>query len=214
MSKLTVLITGCSQGGIGDALAHQFAAHYYHVFAAARNLNKTRHFSNASIEVVKLDVTSADSINALVAHLKEILPEGKLDVLVNNAGFGATGPLIEADLDTARRLYEVNVLGLLAVTKAFAPMLIAAKGKVVNISSVGGLLAMPWGGLLSPLSFVSLSGKGVVERSYICDILPMSKEEIRTRGVYMLTQYFVSLYNRSLSLFQSRRHHHERDTSP
>lgn len=55
--------------------------------------------------------------------------------------------MIEADLATAKRLYDVNVLGLLAVRQAFAPMLIAAKGKVVNISSVGGILAMPRGGL-------------------------------------------------------------------
>lgn len=75
---------------------------------------------------MKLDVTSAESINALVADLKLRLPEGTLDILVNNAGIGATGPLIEVDLLTAKRIYDVNVLGLLAVTQAFVPMLIAA----------------------------------------------------------------------------------------
>ncbi|KAL9023105.1 MAG: hypothetical protein Q9196_007385 [Gyalolechia fulgens] len=99
------------------------------------------------LEIVTLDVTSSESISSLVAEVKDRLPEGKLDILVNNAGFGATGPLIEADMATAKRLFDVNVLGLLAVTQAFAPMLIAAKGTVVNISSVGGILAMPWSGL-------------------------------------------------------------------
>lgn len=147
MSKPTALITGCSQGGIGDALARQFADRGHHVFAAVRDLSKAANFSSADVEVVTLDVTSSESINGLVNYLKDRLPEGKLDILVNNAGFGATGPLIEADLATAKRLYDVNVLALLEMTQAFVPMLIAAQGKVINISSVGGILAMPWAGL-------------------------------------------------------------------
>ena len=148
MTKPTALITGCSQGGIGDALARQLTNRGYRVFAAVRNPTKEAHFSNAQdIDVVTLDVTSSESVDDLVDHLKGRLPEGKLDMLVNCAGFGATGPLIEADLATAKRLYDVNVLGLLAVTQAFVPMLIAAKGRLVNISSIGGLLAMPWGGM-------------------------------------------------------------------
>ncbi|KAL8723135.1 MAG: hypothetical protein Q9181_007347, partial [Wetmoreana brouardii] len=148
MSKPTALITGCSQGGIGDALAHRLVTCGFHVLAAVRNRAKAAHFSEMeSIEIVTLDVTSSDSISSLVADHKDRLPDGKLDLLVNNAGFGATGPLIEADMATTKRLFDVNVLGLLAVTQAFAPMLIAAKGKVVNISSVGGMLAMPWSGL-------------------------------------------------------------------
>lgn len=149
MPKPTALITGCSQGGIGDALARQFADRGYHVFAAVRNPTKAAHFSDVQdIFVVTLDVTSSESVSGLVEDLKGLLPEGKLDILVNCAGFGATGPLIEADLATAKQLYDVNVLGLLAVTQAFVPMLIAAKGKLINISSVGGILAMPWSGTL------------------------------------------------------------------
>lgn len=148
MSKPTALITGCSQGGIGDALAREFANRGHHVFAAVRNPSKAEHFSSMDdIDVVTLDVTSSDSIDALVADLRDRMPEGKLDILVNNAGFGATGPLIETDLGTAKRLYDVNVLGVLAVTQAFAPMVIAAQGKVINISSVCGMLAMPWSGI-------------------------------------------------------------------
>ena len=148
MPKQVALITGCSQGGIGDAMARQFADRGHHVFAAVRNPSRAADFSNVEdIDVVTLDVTSLDSVNNLVADLKGRLPEGKLDILINNAGFGATGPLIEADLATAKRLYDVNILGILTVTQAFASMLIAANGKVVNISSVGGILAMPWGGM-------------------------------------------------------------------
>ncbi|CAF9914552.1 MAG: hypothetical protein HETSPECPRED_002011 [Heterodermia speciosa] len=148
MTKPTVLITGCSQGGIGDALARQFAEHGHHVFAAVRNPSKAADFSDVKdIEVVVLDVTLSDSINSLVADLKVRLPEGKLDILVNNAGVVASGPLIEIDPATARKIYDVNVFGLLAMTQAFAPMLIAAQGKVVNLSSIGAILALPWAGV-------------------------------------------------------------------
>ncbi len=72
--------------------------------------------NTADIEVVMLDVTSAESISDLLSQLKDRLPDGKLDIIVNNAGFEATGPQIKADLATAKRLHDVNVLGLLAVT--------------------------------------------------------------------------------------------------
>ena len=157
MSRPTALITGCSQGGIGDALARQLASRGYHVFATVRNPSKAAHYAEAEeIEIVQLDVTSSTSIDTVVGHLRDRLAEGKLDVLVNNAGFGATGPLIEADLATAKQLYDVNVLGLLAMTQAFAPMLIASKGKLVNISSVGGILAMPWTGMSLPIRLLAM----------------------------------------------------------
>ena len=148
MPKPTALITGCSHGGLGDALARQLAERGYHVFAGVRNPSKAAHFTDAQdIEVVVLDVTSSESISSLVNELKGRLNDGKLDILINNAGVGATGPLIEIDLATVKHLYDVNVHGLLAMTQAFAPMLIAAKGKLVNLSSIGGILALPWGGM-------------------------------------------------------------------
>ena len=158
MPKPTALITGCSHGGIGDALARQLAERGYHVFAAVRNPSKAAHFADAQdIEVVVLDVTSSDSISNLVHDLKDRLTDGKLDILINNAGVIVTGPLIEADLATARQLYDVNVHGLLAMAQAFAPMLIAAKGKLVNLSSVRGILPMPWGGMSVILSLLHIS---------------------------------------------------------
>ena len=148
MSKPTILITGCSQGGIGDALARQFAKRGHHVFAAVRNLGKAP-AQTANIQAVELDVTSSESIGRLASYLAETLPDSKLDILINNAAFAAAGPLIEADLGVAKQLYDTNVIGLLAVTQAFASMLIAAKGKIVNISSIGGILPIPWAGKLA-----------------------------------------------------------------
>lgn len=167
----TVLITGCSRGGIGDALALEFAARGYHVFAGLRNPSKANDYTSSltpsssesstaagHVEVVTLDVTSSASIKSLVDDLSTRLPDGKLDVLVNNAGQGFSGPLIEADLDAARKLYEVNFWAPLAMAQAFLPMLVKAKGKVVNVSSVGSILTIPWIGAYERLftSFSSL----------------------------------------------------------
>ena len=154
MSGPTVFITGCSEGGIGDAIARQFAARGYRVFASVRDQRKATHFSDdAAITVVSLDVTSPESVKQAASDMNERLPSGKLDVLVNNAGSGYSGPLLEADIATAKKIYDVNIWGLLAMTQAFALMLIAAQGKVVNISSVGGILSIPWGGTYSDHHF-------------------------------------------------------------
>ena len=83
----TVLITGCSEGGIGDALAQEFHLKGLRVFATARNLTKVEHLKARGIEILKLDVTSTDSIKTAVAEVEK-LTGGKLDILVNNAGMG------------------------------------------------------------------------------------------------------------------------------
>ncbi|KAI9712848.1 MAG: hypothetical protein M1820_001470 [Bogoriella megaspora] len=151
----TALITGCSAGSIGSALALEFVSRGYHVFASVRDPAKASHLSsNASVSILTLDVTLPSSIRAAVdtvkAHVdKDIKTEGNLDVLVNNAGIGYTGPLLDINIEEAKRLYDTNVWSILSMTQAFAPMLIKAKGKVVNISSVGGLLTLPWHGLYS-----------------------------------------------------------------
>lgn len=81
MTKPTVLITGCSQGGLGDALARQFSKKGYQVFASVRNLSKAANYldTTSPIEVVSLDVTSSGSIKALEANLQSRLPGGKLE---------------------------------------------------------------------------------------------------------------------------------------
>ncbi|CAF9941873.1 hypothetical protein IMSHALPRED_003072 [Imshaugia aleurites] len=119
-------------------MARQLADRGHHVFAAVRNPSRAADPS----DVEKIEVShhsSLESVNNLVADLKGRLLEGKLDIRIKYAGFGATSPLIEVDLSTAKRLYDVSVLDLLAVAQAFAPMLIKAKRKMVNINSVGDL---------------------------------------------------------------------------
>lgn len=140
----TVLITGASSG-IGLALALEFHSRGLHVFATAREPSKIQHLADLGIRTLALEVTSASSI-AAAADLVSAETGGKLDFLVNNAGMGYSMPLLDSDLDVARRVYEINVFGLVAVTKAFAPLVIASKGKVANISSIASKAAIPYMG--------------------------------------------------------------------
>ena len=144
--KKTVLITGCSTGGIGWAMAKNFHQRGFYVFAVARNPSKTADLAELSdIEILELDVT----VPKTIAHCKEIVAKrtgGRLDVLVNNAGVEFNSPLLDTDVAEAKRLYDVNVWGPLAMVQAFAPLLIEAKGVVFNQSSIDGALNMVWAG--------------------------------------------------------------------
>jgi NAD(P)-dependent dehydrogenase (short-subunit alcohol dehydrogenase family) len=149
--RKTVLITGCSEGGLGFALAKAFADAGYHVFASARNPSKAASLTGGSphIELLQLDVTSDESIAACAAAVRErTSTAGRrgLDVLVNNAGVGLIMPLLDTPIQEGRKLYEVNVWGMLAVTQAFAPLLLDAKGVVLYISSIAGAVRMAWQG--------------------------------------------------------------------
>jgi 1-acylglycerone phosphate reductase len=143
MAKQSVLITGCSAGGIGDALAQTFHAKNYRVFATARSLSRIQHLSAMGIETLILDVTSAASIQKAVAEVEQATG-GRLDVLVNNSGQGYAMPLLDSDLEIARKVFDVNFFAVLAVTQAFSKMIIEAKGKIVNIGSITGRLPLPF----------------------------------------------------------------------
>lgn len=143
--RKTCLITGCSIGGIGASLASTFASSNYDVFATARNTFQIPHFlhENPNITVLTLDVTSSASITAAVASVQEATGS-KLDVLINNAGIGLELPVLDTPLSAARQLFDVNFFGTLGMIQAFAPMLINARGCIVNNSSVGGFLSIPF----------------------------------------------------------------------
>lgn len=158
MEKKTVLITGCSQGGIGASLVKAFHAKGYHVFATLRNKSKADPFFIASddITVVDLEVTSAESVKACAGYVAG-RTGGTLDVLVNNAGMGLCRPLLDTDIDEAKKVYDLNVWGVLSMTRSFAPMLVKAKGVLLNISSVAACFTFAWSGMppsaCPPLSF-------------------------------------------------------------
>ena len=149
MAPKTVLITGCSAGGIGHGLAAEFARRGLHVFATARDLSKMTDLEKkANITLLSLDVTSSSSIADAVASVKS-KTGGTLDYLVNNSGALYVMPILDVNIEKAKAMFDVNVWGVIAVAQAFAPLLIAAQGMVVNISSVTALLRTPWMGLYS-----------------------------------------------------------------
>jgi 1-acylglycerone phosphate reductase len=146
VQKKTVLITGCSTGGIGWAMAKNFHQRGFYVFATARDPSKATDLAELNdIEILELDVT----VPKTIARCKEIVMKrtgGSLDVLVNNAGVEFNSPLLDTDVAEAKRLYDVNVWGPLAMVQAFASMLINAKGVIYNQSSIDGALNMVWAG--------------------------------------------------------------------
>ncbi|KAH8794844.1 hypothetical protein BGZ57DRAFT_810926 [Hyaloscypha finlandica] len=137
------LVTGCSRGGIGDALAQEFYQKGVRVFASARDLSKIQHLKVMGLDTVQLDVTSEESIQNAVRYI-EMESGGKLDYLVNNAGMGYLTPLLDADIALAKRLFDTNFWSVLAMVKAFSPTIIAAKGKIINIGAITGVMTQPY----------------------------------------------------------------------
>jgi|APFre7841882654_1041346.scaffolds.fasta_scaffold00933_15 NAD(P)-dependent dehydrogenase (short-subunit alcohol dehydrogenase family) len=139
-----VLISGCSTG-IGRALTMEFAARNWRVFATARKPAAINDLKALNVDVAALDVTDEKSITACVDSV--IAKAGQIDMLINNAGLLLIGPLVELETSELRRQFETNVIGLAALTRAVAPHMIRRRsGKIVNISSVSGVLPTPFAG--------------------------------------------------------------------
>ena len=146
VQKKTVLITGCSTDGIGWAMAKAFHNRGFYVFATARDPSKVADLSAlGDVEILELDVT----VPGTISRCRDTVMQrtgGKLDVLINNAGVEFQSPLLDVDIAEAKRLYDVNVWGPLAMVQAFAPLLIEAKGIISNQSSIDAVLNMAWAG--------------------------------------------------------------------
>lgn len=145
-NRKSVLITGCSDGGIGGALAAEFQARGLYVFATARNPKKMASLEKLpNVEFLALDVESKESIAAVVSAVTEATG-GKLDYLVNNSGSQVVMPILDTDIEKARQMYDVNVWGAVAIIQAFSPLIIAAKGAIINMTSITALAWPPYMG--------------------------------------------------------------------
>jgi 1-acylglycerone phosphate reductase len=152
-SRKSVLITGCSAGGLGAALALAFQKHGYVVFATARSPAKipATLTSLPNVHALSLDVTSDESVDAAAKSVKTTLGGKGLDVLFNNSGIGYGSPLLDLDMGRAKELYEVNLWGVIRVIQAFADLVIDAKGAIVNQGSISGASYEPFNCRYKPL---------------------------------------------------------------
>ena len=137
------LVTGASSG-IGEATAQRLAMAGYKVYGTSRRGARS---GQRSFAMLPLDVTSDQSVEAAVKEL--ILQEGRIDLLVNNAGFGvAPAGAEESSIDQAKAIFETNFFGLIRMTRAVVPhMRRQGNGRIINIGSVLGFLPMPFGAL-------------------------------------------------------------------
>lgn len=146
MPMRTVLITGCSDGGLGAALAVEFARRGLHVFATARNTSKMAVLEKIeNVTLLALDVTSQKSLAAAVEAVK-LATGGTLDVLVNNSGAITHSTILDTDLQQAKDLFDVNYFGAMATVQAFAPLLLPVKGSIVIHSSSSAAVSVPFMG--------------------------------------------------------------------
>jgi len=143
-SDRVALVTGAS-AGIGEAIARRLLADGWTVYGAARRLDRMEDLAAGGARVLELDLTDEPSMKAAFKVVRKT--EGRLDALVNNAGYGSYGALEDVPLDEARRQFEVNVFGLVRFTQLFLPMMReAGRGTIVNVSSMGGRAWFPFGG--------------------------------------------------------------------
>jgi len=143
LKKSIALVTGASSG-IGEATAHRLAMAGYKVYGTSRRKAQA---GQRSYEMLALDVTRDESVDAAVMEVMRL--DGRIDVLVNNAGFGvAPAGAEESSIEQARSIFETNFFGIVRMTRAVVPyMRKQGSGRIINIGSVLGFLPMPYGAL-------------------------------------------------------------------
>lgn len=142
-TQRVALVTGASSG-IGEATVQQLLAAGWCVYAGARRVDRMQPLAAAGARLLSLDVSEDASMQRAIETIRSDV--GRLDVLVNNAGYGSYGSLEDVPLEEGRRQFEVNVFGLARLTQLVLPMMRARRaGRIVNITSIGGKIGEPFG---------------------------------------------------------------------
>jgi len=140
----TALITGCGAGGIGEALAKGFHAKGFDVFATFLPNEPRAHLEDTGVTCFTLDVTNDEDVSTLYTKLFQHT-NGKLSVLVNNAGVAYTMPATDTEVKEVEKMFAVNVFGPMRMVATFHKDVIKAEGTIVNIGSVGGIVPYVYG---------------------------------------------------------------------
>lgn len=213
----SVFITGTSTG-IGRATAQEMKKQGWRVFASARKPEDLAALEAEGFEAVELDMTKSDSIEAAA---KKVLTacETKLDGLVNNAGYGQPGALEDLNVESMRKQFEVNVIGLQHLTNLILPSMIEhGAGRVIHVSSVVGRVSLPFMGIYSASKFavealadaqrVELSGTGIkvslVEPGPITTQFSKNAVESSDGNLPTDSSRFSAMYKKELSFREDR----------
>ena len=136
MANRVALVTGATSG-IGYETAQMLAEHGYRVYAAGRRVERLKPLCNKGVIAAQMDLTAPSSIEKAVERILQ--KEKRIDLLVNNAGYGSYGPVEQVNIDEVRRQFEVNLFGLARLTQLVLPaMRQARRGRIVNTSSMAG----------------------------------------------------------------------------
>jgi len=170
-----VVVTGASTG-FGAAIARHLAGRRggFRVFGTVRRAEDEAALERAGVTAVRMDVTDSASIARAREQVERVLAGAPLAGLVNNAGIPAAGPLELFSLDELRRVLEVNLVGAVAVTQAFVPLLKASRGRIVNMSSIAGRSALPFLGPYAASKF----GLEAISDSLRRELLPFGVKVI------------------------------------
>jgi len=145
MSKKVVLVTGGSSG-IGRSIGNFLKDKGFTVYGTTRNLQKNQDFTD--FELLELDVRKTETIHTALQML--LKKEGKLDILINNAGIGITGPIEETPNEAIQNAFETNFIGPLNMMKATLPIMRSQQqGRIINITSIAGKMGLPYRGIYS-----------------------------------------------------------------
>ena len=192
MEKKVILITGASSG-IGFDAAQTLARQGHTVYAAARRVEKMEPLQSDGVKVMRMDVTDSAS---MAEGVKTVLDaEGRIDVLVNNAGYGYFGAVENVTMEEARRQVEVNVFGLAELCKLVLPVMRKqGSGRIINTSSIAGKMVLPFGAWyhVSKFSVEALSDALRMEmRPFGVDVVLIEPGGIKTDWGIIAAKYLA-----------------------
>lgn len=201
-----ILISGCSSG-IGAATAAALVRSGHTVYATARKVESLTELEALGCHLLKLDVTSEDSMAAAVKTVEA--EHGRVGALINNAGFGEYGPIEESDLVRVRAMFETNVFGLARLSQLVLPgMRQARTGRIINLGSMGGRITFPVGGFYHATKYAveAISDALRVEvKPFGIDVILVEPGLIRTN--------FESRVHESLEVGASASHRDQQPTA-
>lgn len=218
MHKKVILLTGASSG-LGKSTADYLSKKGHMIIGTSRNAAQPDDLSienNTSFPLMlKMDITSEQSIKQVISFIQKEF--GRIDVLINNAGCGISGPIEETPINQARELFNINFFGMLTVIQQVLPIMRKQqKGLIINLSSIGGVLGLPFQGLYSASKF-AIEGLSEALRmevhSYHIDVVLVEPGDFKTaftknrKKTLCSSSPYTDSVNRSTSIFEHDEQH-------